>query len=82
MQATPALTSTYDVEAWNDEGQGRPLADFRLAEARTWRTAMDPDKRAVIEKRIGDYGEHAAGLGKFTRTMFAKDLRRKVVPAR
>ena len=81
LQHTPSLTMTYDVEAWREADFARPLTSFRLPAPHTWHTAMDPEKRAVIEKRIGDYGEHAAGLGKFTRTMFARDLRRKLQPA-
>lgn len=80
MQLSPSFTAGYDVEAWRDSRDGAPLAAFRLPEPLTWQTTMDPENRAVIEKRIADYGEHAAGLGKFTRTMFAKDLRRMLVP--
>ncbi len=79
MQRRPTFTSAFDVEAWRDADYQRPLGSFRLPAAQTWATAMDPEKRAIIEKRIADYGEHAAGLGKFTRTMFAKDLRRKLL---
>jgi hypothetical protein len=39
---------------------------------------VDPRKRSVIETRVTTFGEHAAGLGKFTRTMFARDLRRDI----
>jgi len=81
MQRAPSFTSAYDVEAWRDGDFARPLTSFRLAAPATWRTAMDPEKQAIILKRIADYGEHAAGLGKFTRTMFARDLRRKLEPA-
>ena len=56
---------------------------------------MDGDLRQVgvaggeDPERLGDSrlaqrardGEHPAGLGKFTRTMFAQDLRRSVVAA-
>jgi hypothetical protein len=31
--------------------------------------------------KVGAFGEHASGLGKFTRTMFARDLRRTVARA-
>ena len=79
MQRTPSFTAAYDVEAWRDSDFARPLTSFRQPAPATWRTAMDLEKRAMIEKRIADYGEHASGLGKMTRTMFAKDLRRIVV---
>jgi radical SAM superfamily enzyme YgiQ (UPF0313 family) len=79
MQRTPFFTASYDVEAWRDADYAQPLASFRTITRVTYRTAMDPEKRAVIENRIATFGEHAAGLGKFTRTMFAKDLRRKLL---
>ena len=81
MQRTPSFTAAYDVEAWRNADFAQPLTSFRLPAPLTWHTAMDPEKQAVIEKRVADYGEHAAGLGKFTRTMFAKDLRRRLQPA-
>jgi hypothetical protein len=40
---------------------------------------VEPEKKALIENRIATFGEHPAGLGKFTRTMFARDLRRTLV---
>jgi hypothetical protein len=40
---------------------------------------MDPEIRAALEHRLATFGEHPATLGKFTRTMFAKDLRRTLV---
>jgi radical SAM superfamily enzyme YgiQ (UPF0313 family) len=79
MQRTRSFTAAYDVEAWRDADFAQPLTSYRMPAPHTWRTAMDPEKRAIIEKRIADYGEHAAGLGKFTRTMFAKDLRCRLV---
>jgi len=81
MQRTPSFTSSFDVDAWRDDSAKRPLASFRLPAPMTWRTAVAPENRAVIENRIATFGEHAAGLGKFTRTMFAKDLRRRLVTA-
>jgi hypothetical protein len=80
MQRTPEYTAHYDVESWRDSDDGRNLTEYRTPAPALWRTGMDPEKRALIEKRIADYGEHASGLGKFTRTMFARDMRRKLVP--
>jgi len=40
---------------------------------------LDEKRKAVIENRIRTFGEHPAGLGKFTRTMFARDFRRTVI---
>jgi hypothetical protein len=42
---------------------------------------VDDERKAVIENRIRTFGEHPSGLGKFTRTMFARDFRRVVVSA-
>lgn len=39
---------------------------------------VSPERKALIETRIATFGEHPSGLGKFTRSMFAHDLRRKV----
>lgn len=80
MQRNPSFTASYDVEAWRDADFARPLASFRTPGPVVYRSHMDPEKRAVIEHRIATFGEHSNGLGKFTRTMFAKDLRRKLVP--
>jgi radical SAM superfamily enzyme YgiQ (UPF0313 family) len=81
LRRTPSFTASYDVEAWRDADYARPLVSFRTAAPVTYATAMDPEKCAVIEHRIATFGEHATGLGKFTRTMFAKDLRRKLASA-
>jgi radical SAM superfamily enzyme YgiQ (UPF0313 family) len=80
MSLRPSFTAAYDVEAWRDAEYLRPLASFRTPAPVTYGTGMDAEKQAVIEHRIATFGEHAAGLGKFTRTMFAKDLRRQLVP--
>lgn len=81
MQRRPSFTARYDVEAWRDADFARPLAGFATPQPVVYHSAMDPEKQAVIEHRIATFGEHANGLGKFTRTMFAKDLRRKLVAA-
>lgn len=39
---------------------------------------VSPERKALIETRIATFGEHPSGLGKFTRSMFAQDLQRKV----
>jgi hypothetical protein len=82
MRQAPTFSSAWDVEAWHAAGEGRRLAEFRTPEPVVYRSTMDPEARAVIEERIASYGEHAAGLGKFTRTMFARDLRRTLAGAR
>jgi hypothetical protein len=42
-------------------------------------TTVEPSRRALIETKVATFGEHPSGLGKFTRTMFAQDLRRTLL---
>jgi radical SAM superfamily enzyme YgiQ (UPF0313 family) len=75
-------TTEYDVEAWVAERFARPLAAHRFDEGRTFFAEAAPDKRTLIETKLATFGEHPSGLGKFTRTMFARDLRRTFAPPR
>lgn len=79
MRRVDTLTSTYDIDAWCSARDGRPLSAFRATTPATWLTSMDPAIGSVLEHRLATFGEHPATLGKFTRTMFAKDLRRTLV---
>lgn len=79
MQRAGTFISTYDIEAWRTVRDERPLSAFRTPAPMTWQTSMDPEMRAVLEQRLATFGENPATLGKFTRTMFAKDLRRTLV---
>ena len=79
MQRVDTFTSAFDIVAWYTAGNGQPLSAFRSEEPVTWQTSMDPHIRSVLEHRLATFGEHPATLGKFTRTMFAKDLRRSLV---
>lgn len=81
MAERRAWTTAYDVESWRTDGYERDIAEYRLPEAVTYHTIVEPAKRALIESRIATFGEHPTGLGKFTRTMFAQDLRRSLQPA-
>lgn len=57
-----------------------PLGVANLATyARAYFSGPEP---LEIQSRVVTFGEHPAGLGKFTRTMFANDLRRTLVHAR
>ena len=78
LEKMPAWSTSFDVNQWRDEGYSRPLASYRLPTATLYMTAVEPDTREKIISRISTFGEHPAGLGKFTRTMFARDLRRSV----
>lgn len=79
LLAAPAWSSAYDIEAWSTEKYSKPLSDYHFGEVRKFQTVVDEKRRAVIENRIRTFGEHPAGLGKFTRTLFARDFRRTVV---
>jgi radical SAM superfamily enzyme YgiQ (UPF0313 family) len=76
--ATPNWTTTYDVQAWVEEKYQKRLHLYRYVEPKTFTAAIEPEKKALLENRLATFGEHPAGLGKFTRTMFARDLRRSL----
>ena len=82
LRRTPLWSTSYDVEAWREDGYVKPLEQYALPEPRTFATTMDPEKKAQLLVRVKTFGEHAQGLGKFTRTMFARDLRRSVARGR
>ncbi len=79
LAAAPVWSSRYDIEAWSNDKYSKPLSAYHLGEARRFQTVLDEKRKAVIENRIRTFGEHPAGLGKFTRTMFARDFRRTVI---
>ena len=79
LEAAPVWTSSYDVQQWGAEGYTRPLAEYRHEEPKSIPTVMEPERKALLENRIATFGEHPSGLGKFTRTMFARELRRTLV---
>ncbi len=79
LRETPAWKGGFDVEAWREEKYQKPLSAFRYPATRTFATAVEPERKALIENRLRTFGEHPSGLGKFTRTMFARDLRRTLI---
>jgi radical SAM superfamily enzyme YgiQ (UPF0313 family) len=79
LAAAPTWSSRYDIEAWSNDKYSKPLSAYHLGEARRFQTVLDEKRKAVIENSIRTFGEHPAGLGKFTRTMFARDFRRTVI---
>ena len=80
ISAAPEWTTAFDVEEWLADDCTRPLESYRYPAPVTLGTAVDAERQAVILDRIDTFGEHPSGLGKFTRTMFARDLRRSLVP--
>jgi hypothetical protein len=77
VAATRSWTTRLDVESWRADGYARPLETYRLPVERTYQVAASPGRRQLILSRIATFGEHPAGLGKFTRTLFARELRRE-----
>lgn len=71
-------TMCYDVEAWCADHYEQPLAEFVCAPPRPVQARVEAQQRATIESKLRTFGEHPSGLGKFTRTLFARDLRRCV----
>ena len=79
LRSSPEWTTTYDVEQWRDDGYERDLGEYGYHEPVVVTTTVAEEHRAALENRIQAYGDHPAGLGKLTRTMFARDLRRTLV---
>ena len=71
--------TVYDVEAWAENGYREPLTRHRSLVA-TLHAHVEPERRKLIETKVKTFGDHPSGLGKFTRTMFARDLRRTIIP--
>lgn len=76
---TPVWQTRYDVESWRDAAYERPLAEFVLPAPQSVATSVPDEVKRLILSRIATFGEHPAGLGKFTRTMFSRDFRRTIV---
>jgi radical SAM superfamily enzyme YgiQ (UPF0313 family) len=69
-------TTSFDIEAWAGDRYRKPLTAYAFDEPRSFVGSVPVDRRALIETKVRTFGEHPSGLGKFTRTMFARDLRR------
>lgn len=79
LEATPEWTTLYDVEGWREEEYSEPLENYRFDGPSTFATQIDAEKKSLLESRLETFGDHPNGLGKFTRTLFARDLRRTLV---
>ena len=79
LAAEPRIDAPYDVPAWLAAVDRRPLRDYAFAETKSFRGVVPPERRAIIETRLRTFGENPQGMGKFTRTMFARELRRNMV---
>lgn len=78
LKRSPRWITRYDVERWRSESYSLSLNSYKFNEMQEYSTSISQDTQAKIITRIRTFGEHPAGLGKFTRTMFATDLRRAV----
>jgi radical SAM superfamily enzyme YgiQ (UPF0313 family) len=78
LEEEPVWETDFDVEGWREGAYKVPLASLRLPETRSFPTRVDDSVRSKLLSRIATFGEHAAGLGRFTRTLFAEDFRRQV----
>ena len=76
---TPKWSTKYDVDRWCRDGYKNSLESYSFPEPRTFIAIVEPQRRALIESRIATFGERPSQLGKFTRTMFARDLHRTLV---
>jgi len=73
-----AFNLDYDVAAWVADSYTRPLRDYKLARPLLLVAQASDQVCAALLQRVRTFGEHPSGLGKFTRTLFARDLRREV----
>jgi radical SAM superfamily enzyme YgiQ (UPF0313 family) len=80
MSAGVRFALAYDVEAWARDKYERRLADYRFNQPVYFDGLTSAERKALIAVKIETFGEHPSGLGKFTRTMFARDLRRTLFP--
>lgn len=78
MDERHLVTSRYNVQAWADDNFNRPLQEYE-GPATRYEGRVRDDRRKLILTKVDTFGEHPSGLGKFTRTMFARDLRRDLV---
>lgn len=80
LDRAPTWRSFHDVERWRADGYTKPLEYYRFAQAEMFSSVVEAKRKALLEARIATFGESPSGLGKFTRTLFAQDLRRTIVP--
>ncbi|MFD1159724.1 B12-binding domain-containing radical SAM protein [Roseovarius aestuarii] len=78
LEREPVWTSLFDIETWKASDFKGSLSDYRFDAPRDFQTQVDPRVKSTLLSRIDTFGEHASGLGRFTRTMFATDFRRKL----
>ena len=77
----PVWKTHYDINAWRAHSFEKPLSAYALRREQVFGTSVKPATKSLILSRLKTFGEHPQGMGRFTRTMFAKELRREVAPA-
>jgi hypothetical protein len=82
LELEPRWRSPFDVGEWFTHHAERRLQEFRHQEPVDYLARVAPERRRMLLTRIETFGEHPSGLGKFTRTLFARDLRRTVEAVR
>jgi hypothetical protein len=78
LASTPPWTTEFDVDAWMADKYQKPLGEYALSASQSFPTYIPQDRADLIRVKIKTFGEHPSGLGKFTRTMFARDMRRSI----
>jgi len=78
LAESPCWETHHDIDAWVRDKYQRPVSAYLYQERRVFQTTVDAERKALLQVRVDTFGEHPSGLGKFTRTMFARDLRRSV----
>jgi radical SAM superfamily enzyme YgiQ (UPF0313 family) len=79
LEENPHLTTAYNIEGWRTDGYVKSLEAYCFSDARTFSTFIEDNRKSMIKHKVKTFGEHPAGLGKFTRTMFSHDLRRNLI---
>ena len=79
LRQTPRWRTDYDIEAWANDKYVKVLDAYRFDMTQMFSTYVPEDRAALIRTKIKTFGDHAQGLGKFTRTMFAREMRRALV---
>lgn len=76
----PEISLGYDVGCWFEAVESKPLKEHPLDGTRRFNATTNMETRRLILGKVETSGGHAAVLGKFTRTMFARDLHRQPEP--
>lgn len=77
LETKTAWDTIYDVQAWSEGNYSKPLSEYRTTST-TLSAEVETDRKEMIKKKIETFGDHPSGLGKITRTMFARDMRRTI----